>query len=68
MEELRDPRDQFPGVTDIWEARFLVLTDYTIEELDAIGNCNRQMKQLRKWVDMNAQTKEKYDERRRSLD
>ena len=68
MDELRDPRPRYPGVDDIWEARFLVLTKHHLEQIDAIGNCNRQLTGAREWVDRHTQMEEKYDERRKSID
>jgi hypothetical protein len=68
MEDLRDPRTRFPDVNDIWEARFLVLTEDTLERIDAAGNCNRQLYKAREWVDRHTQLEKTYDERRRSSD
>lgn len=68
MDELRDPRPRYPDIDNLWEARFLVLTEHSLSQTDAAGNCNRQLSKAREWVDRHTQLEKTYDERRRSPD
>lgn len=50
-EELVHAIDRYKvtGVTNEWEARFLLMTDHWLLQTDALGNCNLQVDKLREW-------------------
>lgn len=41
------------GHIDEWEARFLLMTDYWMLQTDALGQCNKQLLQLRNWTNQH---------------
>lgn len=49
-EQLLDAQTYYPEVKDVWEARTLMLADYTSELLYEIGTCNVRIHNLQLWI------------------
>lgn len=41
----------YPGVTNAWEARTLLLAEYTATVLRDVGTCNLRQHHLREWIE-----------------
>jgi len=42
----------YPQAENVWEARFLLMTDHWNEQTQELGNCNNQLEGLRGWYDL----------------
>jgi len=48
-EQLYSALERYPDITDPWEARTLLIVDYSDALLTSLGDCNKQMEKLRTW-------------------
>lgn len=46
-----------------WQARFLLMETHRQRQTDALGNCNKQLTQLRRWREKQTTLEKSYDAR-----
>ncbi|BEG72410.1 hypothetical protein RVBP21_0380 [Pseudomonas phage BRkr] len=54
-------RYKVAGITDPWEARFLLMTDHWLLQTDYLGSCNLQIEKLRDWDKKQSEMERSYD-------
>lgn len=57
-------RYRITGITDPWEARFLLMSDHYLMQTDAVGLCNGQLQKTREWHDKHRDLEKKNGARR----
>jgi len=48
---LENPLELYPDADHEWQARFTLMVEKWNEQTQELGNCNKQIKELRNWVD-----------------
>lgn len=56
-------RYKVAGVTDPWEARFLLMSDAWLLQTDSLGLCNLQIEKFRVWDEKQLELEKSYDSR-----
>lgn len=47
------------GVTDVWKARFLLMTDFAFVRTNELELCNKQLEKLWRWDKLQQQVEKK---------
>ena len=68
VEELTDPRVRYPEIASVWEARFVLMSGYAMDQLNATANCNKKLRAAQEWVSRQKKLETEYDASRGGSD